>query len=287
VVVALLLGSVAAVLWGVASTCYAAPSRGIGVTRTVLWVGVSGGLSGGTAALLLEGPPRVPLGDLGWLAAASAGILVATYLFALLLSRSDVSLATPVVACDGAIAALAFVVTGERLPAGVYVGLFLMVVGLLVALARPRSPTAVAARHFTAPVTVLLALVSASGYALMLFASAHVRGLPPLWTVVLARGGVTVVALAICLSARLSPVPSSRRAWGLAALTGLLDVSSFTLYVVAARANGPVAAVAVSQYGAVAAFAAVLLLGERVSRLQAGGVCVLALGAATVVLLAG
>ena len=51
-------------------------------------------------------------------------------LFSLLLSRSDVSLATPVVACNGALAALAFVAAGERLPVGVSVGLALMVLGL-------------------------------------------------------------------------------------------------------------------------------------------------------------
>lgn len=284
---ALLLGSAAAVFWGLASTSFAPPSRSLGVTRAVLWVGVGGVLTGGTVALTLEGPPRIPAGDLGWLAAAAAGILIATYLFSLLLSRSDVSLTTPVVACDGAIAALAFVVAGERLPVGIYVGLALMVVGLVIALWRPVPASGVAVvSHFSAPVTVSLSLLAACGYALMLFASAHVHGVSPIWTVVLARSAVTLVALTVCLGAGLAPAGGSRRSLGLAGVTGLLDVTSFTLYLFAARESSAIAAVAVSQYGAVAALMGVLFLGERLSPVQAGGVCVLACGAATVVLLA-
>lgn len=283
---ALFLGSVAAVFWGLASTSFAPPSRSIGVTRTVLWTGIGGAVPGGTAALALEGPPRIPAGDLGWLAAAAVGILAATYLFSLLLSRSDVSLATPVVACDGAMAAVAFVVAGERLPVGVGVGLALMVVGLVIALRRPVPASgAASASRFSAPVTVLVSLLAACGYALMLFASAHVDA-PPIWTVVLARGAVTLVTLAVCLGAHIRPAAGPRRAVGLAGVAGLLDASSFTLYLFAARENAAIAAVAVSQYGAVAALMGVLLLGERLSRVQAGGVGVLACGAATVVLVA-
>lgn len=286
-VAALLLGSLAAVFWGFASAAFAPPSRGIGVTRTVLWVGIGGAVTGGTAALAVDGPPRVTSADLGWLAAAALGILSATYLFSLLLARSDVSLATPIVACDGAIAALAFVAAGERLPVGVAAGLALMVVGLVVALRRSVPSTrASSARRFSAPVTVVVSLLSAAGYATMLFASAHVQALSPIWTVVLARGAVTVFTLLVCIGARLPLAPGPHRATRLAALAGILDVTSFTLFLFAAQENPAVAAVAVSQYGVVAAVLGVLLFGERLGAGQAAGVGILACGAATVVFLA-
>ncbi len=282
-----MLGSLAAVFWGLASAVFAVPSRGIGVTRTVLWVGVSGALTGGTAALVLEGPPWVASDDLGWLAAAAVGILVATYTFSLLLSRSDVSLATPIVACDGAMAALAFVVAGERLPGGVAVGLAVMVVGLLVALRRPGAASGVSsATRFSTPVTVLVSLLSAGGYATMLFASAHVRGLTPIWTVVLARVAVTVLTLVICVILRLALLPGPPRALRLALGAGVLDVASFSLYLFAAQENRAVAAVAVSQYGVVAALLGVFFFRERLGPVQAVGVVLLACGAATVAVLA-
>jgi drug/metabolite transporter (DMT)-like permease len=287
VVLALVLGSVSAVVWGIASTLFALPSRSIGITRTVLWVGIGGASAGGIAAVTLEGPPRVAAGDLGWLAAAAGGILVASYTFSLLLSRSDVSLATPIVACDGAIAALAFIAAGDRLPVGVAAGLALMVLGLVIALRRPVPALgASSVARFSAPVTVLISLLSAGGYAAMLFASAHVEGLPPIWTVVFARGAVTLVTLAVCFAAGLAFTPGPRWAVGLAALTGTMDVTSFSLYLFAAEGNRAVAAVAVSQYGVVAALLGVLFLRERLGAIQAAGVGVLACGAATVVVLA-
>jgi drug/metabolite transporter (DMT)-like permease len=282
-----MLGSLSAVVWGIASTLFAFPSRFMGITRTVLWVGVGGASAGGLAALTLEGPPRVAVDDLGWLAASAGGILVASYTFSLLLSRSDVSLATPIVACDGAMAALAFIVSGDRLPLGVAAGLTLMVLGLVITLTRPvpaLGPSAL--RRFSAPVTVLVSLLSAGGYATMLFASAHVEGLSPIWTVVLARGAVTLITLVVCLASRLAFAPSPRWAVGLAALTGAMDATSFSLYLFAAQGSRAVAAVAVSQYGVVAALLGVLFLRERLGPLQAAGIVLLASGAATVVLLA-
>ena len=286
-VLALILGSLSAVVWGIASTVFALPSRFIGITRTVLWVGIGGASAGGVAALTLEGPPRVAADDLGWLAASAGGILVASYTFSLLLSRSDVSLATPIVACDGAMAALAFIAAGDRLPVGVAAGLALMVLGLVITLRRPVPALGVSAlRRFSAPVTVLVSLLSAGGYATMLFASAHVEGLSPIWTVVFARGAVTLIALVACLATRVVLAPGPRWAVGLAALAGILDASSFSLYLFAAEGNRAVAAVAVSQYGVVAALLGVLFLRERLGPVQAAGVVLLACGAATVVVLA-
>jgi uncharacterized membrane protein len=65
-----------------------------------------------------------------------------------------------------------------------------------------------------------------------------------------------------------------------------MDATSFSLYLFAAERNRAVAAVAVSQYGVVAALLGVCFLRERLGRVQAVGVVLLACGAATVVVLA-
>jgi len=59
-------------------------------------------------------------------------------------------------------------------------------------------------------------------------------------------------------------------------------VCGFALYVTGARHDLAVAAVAVSQYGAVAVLAGVVYLRERLTRSQWTGTAVLVLGAAVV-----
>jgi len=285
---ALILGAAGAITWGVGSTLVAPASRAMGVSRSVLWLGLVGTACGATVSLVASGPPAFASGDVGWLAGTTLALLAATNLWAVLVARSDVSLATPIVACDGAIAALAAVVAGQRLPVGVYAGLGLMVVGLVIASRRPavaaRRPTGRISRPYSAPVTVAVAIVTAGCYAAMLFCAAQVEASSPIWTVVVARGGVTAIALGICVRARV--VLGPRRALGFAAASGALDVLSFSLFLFGARENLAIAAVAVSQYGVIAAIVGVLLLGERLSRFQASGVVLLAVGAGVVAMLA-
>src|SRR5215213_8191718 len=123
---ALLLGCLGALAWGVGSMLSAPSARILGVGGSVLWLSAAAALTGAVLALAISGPPRVATHDLPYLGLGVLALLGATHLWALVTQRSDVSLATPIVACDGAVAACIAVVAGQRLPAVAYAGLAAM-----------------------------------------------------------------------------------------------------------------------------------------------------------------
>src|SRR5215204_3713445 len=129
---ALLLGGLGAVVWGVGAMVSAPSSRILGVGASVLWLSASAVVTGAALALSINGPPHVATSDVPYLALAGLMLLAATHLWALVTQRSDVSLATPIVACDGAVAALIAVLAGHRLPTVAYAGLAAMVAGLIL-----------------------------------------------------------------------------------------------------------------------------------------------------------
>jgi drug/metabolite transporter (DMT)-like permease len=284
---ALLLGALGAVVWGIGSMLSAPSSRILGVGGSVLWLSASAALAGAALALSISGPPQVATRDIPYLALAVLTLLAATHLWALVIQRSDVSVATPIVACDGAVAAVIAVVAGHRLPLVAYAGMAMMVGGLIVLSHRqsarrpPSGNRYEVERPFSRPATVAIAALTATCFGALFYCSGHVEGTSPLWTVTIVRAGVTVVALARAVPRALSPAPAGL--W-FAAAAGLLDVSGFALYVAGARHDLAVAAVAVSQYGAIAVLASVVYLRERLTRRQWTGTAVLLLGAAVVAL---
>jgi drug/metabolite transporter (DMT)-like permease len=282
---ALLLGGLAAVVWGVGSMLSAPSSRVLGVGASVLWLSMAAVLAGAVLALAISGPPRVGAGDVAYLAVAALALFAATHLWALVTQRSDVSLATPIVACDGALAAMIAVVAGHRLPAGAYVGLAAMVAGLVV-LSRRQSAKRPAGgnryaveRPLSKPATVAVAGLTAACFGALFYCTGQVEDTPPLWTATIVRASVMVVVLARLVGRVSRPEPGGLR---FAVASGVLDICGFALFVTAAQHDLAIAAVAVSQYGAVAVLASVVYLRERLTRRQWIGAAMLILGAAIV-----
>ena len=277
---ALLLGSLGALAWGGAGLATRPSSRALGASRSVLWLGVVGVLCGSVLALLGGGLPSVRGAEVPALIGAAVFLLVATQVWAVLAGRGTMSLAAPIVACDGAVAALAAVATGQALPALAYLGLSCMVGGLVVLSAGGGGPAVPPDRALSRRATIGLAVLAAFGYGGMLFCAGTVESTTPLWTVTIARAGATLGALAICLGqGRLRP---NRHGLRWAATAGVLDLTAFSLFVAGAQHHLAIAAVAASQYGAVAALAGVVLLGERLTGRQTTGVAVLVFGAGVV-----
>src|SRR5215207_209718 len=282
---ALLLGGLGAVVWGVGAMVSAPSSRILGVRGSVLWLSASAVAAGAALALSINGPPHVATSDVPYLALAGLMLLAATHLWALVTQRSDVSLATPIVACDGAVAALIAVLAGHRLPTVAYAGLAAMVAGLILLSRRQSANRPLSGNRYgverplSKPATVAIAALTATCFGAVFYCSGHVEGTPPLWTATLVRASVTVIALARALPRARRPAPAGLR---FAVAAGVLDVCGFALYVAGAQHNLAVAAVAVSQYGAVAVFASVIYLRERLTRRQGTGTAVLVLGAAVI-----
>ena len=280
---ALLLGGAGALCWGGAALVTAPSSRALGASRAVLWLGIVG-VPFGLVLAIAGGPLRVRTDEVPALVGAGVFLLVATQLWSLLVGRGKVSIAAPIVACDGAVAALAAVAAGHRLPAGAYAGLALMVLGLIVISgggAAPETGDPPAGPTFSRAMTVAVAVLAAGCYGGMLFCAGEIEGTSPLWTVTLARAMATVGALALCLAQGVRLLPN-RAGLPFAAAAGILDFGAFSLFVAGARHDPAIAAVAVSQYGAVAVLAAVAFLGERLTRRQSVAVVVLVAGAGVV-----
>ena len=281
---ALLLGGAGALCWGGAALLTAPSSRALGASRAVLWLGVVG-VPFGLVLALAGGPLRVRAGEVGLLVGAGVFLLVATQLWSVLVGRGKVSLAAPIVACDGAVAALAAVLAGHRLPVAAYAGLTLMVLGLVVlsggGTPAAAEPLAGATRPaFSRATTIWVAVLAAGCYGGMLFCAGEIEGTSPLWTVTIARAMATVAALGICV--RQGQVRPNRAGLRFAAGAGVLDLAAFALFTAGARHDPAISAVAVSQYGAVATIAAVAFLGERLTGRQSVAVAVLVVGAGVV-----
>ena len=285
---ALLLGGAGAIGWAGAGLLTAPSSRALGPARAVLWLGLAG-VPFGALLAIIGGPLRIRASELVAILAAGAFLLVATQVWSILAGRAQMSLAAPIVACDGAIAALAAVLTGHRLPVAAYAGLSLMVAGLVVMSGSGSRSTEEAEETLSpgaAPpplsgsATIWLAILAAVGYGGMLFCAGSVEGTSPLWTVTIARAVATLGALVICLAQ--GSVRPVRKGVPFAFAAGICDFAAFSLFVAGARHDPAIAAVAASQYGAVAVLLAIVFLGERLTKVQAISVAVLVAGAGVV-----
>ncbi len=108
---ALLLGSLAALTWGGAALCSAPSSRLAGPWVPMLW----GSLISVAAAALLALPSGAPSGspaDWGFVALAGAAYTAGLAFWLVAVNGGHLSLITPIVAADGAVAALLAAVTG-------------------------------------------------------------------------------------------------------------------------------------------------------------------------------
>jgi drug/metabolite transporter (DMT)-like permease len=280
---ALLLGGLGALSWGAGALLSARSSRAMGAAQSVLSLGIAG-VPFGVALALAGGPLSVRTADVPGLLGASMFLLFATQLWAMLVRRGTVSLAAPIVACDGAVAALAAVIAGHRLAGAAYAGLTLMVAGLVVlsggGTRKPEAAPERPVRRLSRRATIWIAVLTAGCYGGMLYCAGGVEVTSPIWTVTIARAGATVGAFAICIWQR--RVRANRFGAHFAAGAGILDVTGFALFVAGARHDLAIASVAASQYGAVTSLAAVAFLRERLTRRQIAGVAVLIVGAALV-----
>src|SRR5581483_336352 len=128
---ALLLGLAAALLWG-GSVLTSVPSARIaGSTLAALWMSVIS-----TAMTLIfaipMGPPAGQPGDWSFVFLSGAAYACALGLWFIVVKNARISLITPVVACDGAFAALLAAATGASLSAVVAISLGGMVSALVV-----------------------------------------------------------------------------------------------------------------------------------------------------------
>ncbi len=263
-------------MWATSTLCSSRSSRMVGAWSVTAWVMASGLVL--NLAILAVWRPAAPSGHatLGWLVVGGVGNVVGLLLGYSALRVGKVSLVSPIVSTEGALAALVAVAAGEPLGVASAVLLVVITCGVLLAAIAPEVLPVEGERKGLA---VGLAVLAAFAFGVSLYATGHVSSTVALGWVLLPPRllGVVALTLPLALAGRLR---LTRRAAPLVVTSGVAEVAGFTSYALGARHGIAVAAVLASQFAAFTAVGAYLLFRERLSRLQLAGVVLVIVGVA-------
>jgi drug/metabolite transporter (DMT)-like permease len=307
-VIAIIGGLGAAVLWATATLCSSRSSRMIGSRVVIGWVMIVGLVVGLPIAALSPAPAEVTPLALALLLLTGICYAVGLNLTYAALSIGKVSVVAPIVATEGAIAAVIAVALGDTIGATAGVMLIVIAVGVVLASLEPARPEVPAggiditadalegpatpeseaavsgtARHPTDAETrraAILSVCAALIFGVGLVATGKAAGLVPVaWVAVAARiVGVAVVTIPLIARRRFTV---TRAALPLVLIAGTGEVFGSMLSAWGSRESIAITAVLGSQFAAIAAVVAFILFRERLSRTQVIGV-LLIVGGVTV-----
>jgi drug/metabolite transporter (DMT)-like permease len=250
--------------------------RSASVWTALLWVMFVGLAILAPLALVIDG---VPSGDAEWRAAAFAagsGILELLGLGALLkgLATGNLSVVTPLASLGGGFAAVGAILLGEALPPVAWIGLPLAVVGgLMASVERDAEGVLGESRRTRATAGAGWALLSAALFAGTFLFFAEATALPPFSLAAIGRAATCVIIVPVALLTGGPVLPRGLRRR--AAAAGVVDAGAFVAL-----------ALAVAQAGTWAVILGLVILREKLSRIQLVGV-VLTCVAITLLALAG
>jgi drug/metabolite transporter (DMT)-like permease len=281
--VAILGGLAAALSWAIATLASSRSARMIGPMSVLGWV-MAVGLVAAIGPGLLSSPVDLELPDIAGLIVVGLSNNLGLLLAYAALSIGRVSIVAPIVATEGALAAIISVGLGEALALPTAVILIAIAIGVvLAAMERSRAGGAAdparTARDLAHPRrVVILAIAAACAFSIGLVMAGRLgaEGMPPAWVMVASRTvGVVVIVMPLVLTRRFR---LTRPAVPLVVLAGVLEAFGGAIYIVAASEGIAVAAVLSSQFAAIAAVGGFVLFGERLQRLQVVGVVIIAVG---------
>lgn len=305
--IAIVGGLGAAVGFAAATLLNSRASRIVAPPVLLAWVMLVG-LAITLPVALADRPDSLAGDELGLLAASGLGNVAGLLLSYMALRLGRAGVVAPIISTEGALAAVVAVVAGETLQRGA--GFLLGAIALGVWLAGssreggsiPAAPTEAAgvvrreagaerqgaagsggagprgtgARSAESR-AVLFALGAAVCFGVSLYTTGRIsEDLPIGWALIPARVvGTLFVALPLALTGGLR-IP--RAAVPLALGSACCEVAGFASYAIGSRDGIAIAAVISSQFGAIAALAAVWLFKERLGRVQVVGIAVIAMG---------
>ena len=279
---AIAFGLLAALLWGTSAVFGTRLVRLVGT-----WTSIAATM---LIALALVAPAAlavdIPHASVrNWAYGAASGFCyVAASTFWLLAVRTGkVSVVTPIVSTDGAMAAvIAVAAFGETLGVGVAIALTVIVAGIVAASIRRDLDEG--SRFTGRELGFSLASAGLFGFAFVASAQAE-DGLGVVWTLATTR--ITAVTLlvpvAVALGGLRLPRAGIRFALGMAAL----DLGGYTAFLVGVSSSVAITSVLASQYAIFAVIGGFVALGERLTRLQTAGVCITIAGVAALAALRG
>lgn len=301
-VIAIAGGLGAAFLWAAATLASSRSSRMVGSRVVLAWIMIVGTVVGIPIALATGAPREVGLDALALMLVAGLSYSIGLGLTYRALTVGKVSIVAPIVATEGALAAVIAIALGDPLALVSIAILAAIAVGVVLSSLEPARPDVpagdieITADAIEGPVpargsyaasarpdrtdtrqAVALSVAAAAVFAVGIVAAGTAASLvAPIWVSLSSRlVGLVVVALPVLLQGRLRV---TRAALPLVLLSGSAEIVGSTLSAWGATDSIAIAAVLGSQFAAVAAVAAFILFGERLSRSQTIGVVIIGAG---------
>ncbi len=261
--VTVLLGIAVALCWGVPEVWLARATRSVGPLATVIGA-IAIGLALTAPLALVAGVPNLTARGL-LLAALMGALTLIGYLIAFSAFRiGKVSVVAPIIACEGAVAAVFAIALGEALDTRILLLLPVAVLGVVLA--------AMGGGGAGASSGAIRASIAAIVWGGVLVLAAPVAGeLGVIWSFLIVR--LFALLFAIPLGLRAGVLTKARLDWRNVAGWGIGD-SAASLLFVAAATRGPVAVASVlaAQFATVGVIAAMIMLGERPLARQWAGI---------------
>jgi drug/metabolite transporter (DMT)-like permease len=278
--IAVLGGLGAACCWTVTSVFAQKAGRTIGEFNTFAWGCVFG--------LVLAIVPSVlaivsqPPSERAVVALIAAGVCNVIGLLALFgaLRRGQISVVTPITACEGAVAAVISTLAGAHLAALGWLGLGVLATGVAVSVTshlQDDSGPSDTDRAMSIGLAVVAALIFGTG----LFFQGKAGDEVPLGLAIIpgCLVGTVAVAAPMGVAGRLK-APGSAAPWLLS--VAVAEILGFVSYVLGARHSVPVAAVLAAQYASISSLIGIVFLRERLTPVQMLGLVLTIAGVAVV-----
>ena len=268
--ISIVFGLLTAVFFASSSLMSSRAVKVIGSASSVAWVMLVG-LVITTPFVIAAGVPPEVAPNAGWLVVAGAGNVAGILMAGLAFRVGKVGVIAPILATEGAIAAVIAAILGESI-APIVAFLLLVIVGGIVLSAIAPDPEPL--DHERPLVAVALATVGALLFGVSLYAAGRLSGdLPIAWVLLPARlVGTFALFIPLLLLRRLR---ITRGTVPLVVAMGFTEVFGFVCYAIGAQYQVGVTSVLASQFAPIAAVMAYVLFKERLGRLQITGVAVL------------
>lgn len=269
-------GLIAAAAWGCSTIFASRSSRQIGAESTLGWVGIGGAIVITPVALVYGIKPGTEWTDWALVVVGAAGSVIGLRFTYKALSQGKVGVVVAITSTEGAIAAAIAFALGA--PFGLLAGVGIMLATLGVAavgLGRHTGDSAEAVRDSRK--AAVNASVAAAVFGSSLYVSGDVAArVGPPWVVMGARW-LGILTMAVPQLAR-GKFSAARPAVYFALAAGGLESCGFLGFLWGAEANIGIAAVVATQYATIATLISWVVLRERLSRVQLGGIAAVVVG---------
>ncbi len=269
------------IVFGLLTACFFASSslmssravKIIGSASALAWLMLVG-LIITTPFVIISGVPPNIGPSVPWMVVLGLGNVIGILVAGFALRVGKVGVVAPILATEGAIAAVIAAILGESI-APLVGFLLLVIVGGIVISAIAPDPEPLAQER---PVyAVVLSTIAAACFGLSLFAAGNLSNDVPIpWVLLPARlTGVLFILLPLLVTRRLK---LTRSTVPLVVAMGFTEVIGFVCYSIGAQYQVAITSVLASQFAPIAAVAAYFLFKERLGRLQILGVVILVAG---------